>query len=175
MVANRDLEAPLLPGGARDHTTHASHGENAEGVPVLRHQGSSLVEEGGTPLHGDVKLNQATAALAATIIGAGIMALPRAFATLGIVLGIGLLSIVFGLSFFSLSALVRAARVAKEWTYAGLAESQFGRPGATALKIAILLNNSGSMIVYLIIMGDVLCGVAPDYRQAAVPLACLSC
>lgn len=111
----------------------------------------------------EVRLNQATSALAATIIGAGIMALPRAFATLGLVLGGGLLVVIFSLSFFSLGALVRAAEAAQKWTYAGLTKSQFGDRGAAALQASIILNNSGSMIIYLIIIGDILCGVAPDY------------
>jgi amino acid permease len=51
---------------------------------------------------------QATANLGVTTIGAGIMALPRAFATLGIVLGMAMLAVVFVLSFFSLGALVRS-------------------------------------------------------------------
>lgn len=53
---------------------------------------------------------QATANLATTIIGAGIMALPRAFATLGIVLGMAMLAVIFVLSFFSLGALVRCVQ-----------------------------------------------------------------
>ena len=52
---------------------------------------------------------QSTANLATTIIGAGIMALPRTFATLGIVLGVGMMALVYGLSYFSLFALVRCA------------------------------------------------------------------
>ncbi len=52
---------------------------------------------------------QATANLATTIIGAGIMALPRAFATLGLLLGAAMLAIIFVLSLFTLSALVRCA------------------------------------------------------------------
>ena len=53
---------------------------------------------------------QATANLATTIIGAGIMALPCAFATLGIVLGTTTLALIYSLSFFSLGALIRRAR-----------------------------------------------------------------
>lgn len=37
------------------------------------------------------------------------MALPRAFATLGLVLGMSMLALVLGLSFFSLGALVKCA------------------------------------------------------------------
>lgn len=115
------------------------------------------------PNGGDVRLNYATATLAATIIGAGIMALPRAFATLGLLLGSLLLAFIFFLAIFSLAALIKSARSAGCWTYADLAKSQFGRAGAASLQAAILLNNSGSMIIYLIIIGDVLCGVAPNY------------
>lgn len=32
-----------------------------------------------------------------------------------------------------------------------------------ALQVSVILNNAGIMIVYLIIMGDVLVGVGPDY------------
>jgi len=165
MEGPRNLETPLLqqPKPRGPHVTEDV--AYTDVAPILSRR-SSIVEDGGAPLYGEVRLNQATAALAATIIGAGIMALPRAFATLGLVLGGSLLAVVFGLSLFSLSALIRAARSAGRWTYADLAESQFGTAGATALTIAILLNNSGSMIIYLIIIGDVLCGVAPEYRQA---------
>lgn len=44
-------------------------------------------------------------------IGAGIMALPRTFATLGILLGTTMMGLVFGLSYFSLFALIRCEAV----------------------------------------------------------------
>ena len=75
------------------------------------------------------------------------MALPRAFATLGLLVGGGLLTVVFGLSFFSLTALVQAAKTMKCWTYAELARVEFGKAGSTALQAAIVVNNSGSMIM----------------------------
>lgn len=37
------------------------------------------------------------------------MALPRTFATLGIVLGVAMMGLVYGLSYFSLFALVRCS------------------------------------------------------------------
>ena len=91
------------------------------------------------------------------------MALPRALATLGMVLGLGLLGGVLGLSLFSLAGLVAASAATRQWTYDSLVESQLGRGGARVLRGAILLNNSGSLVVYLIILGDILVGVAPDY------------
>lgn len=95
--------------------------------------------------------------------GAGIMALPRAFATLGLLVGGGLLALVFAVSLFSLQALVWAARATRCWTYAELAATEFGPAGSAALRAAIVVNNAGSMVIYLIIMGDILCGVAPTY------------
>ena len=192
--------------------------------PLLEAIGEEIPHpETGEPLGGDVRLNHATATLAATIIGracihslvthppklmaiiqcssssrqkllmqlpalatatafhfhflylisflllfqtttgAGIMALPRAFATLGLLVGMSLLAIVFGLAFFSLFSLIQAAKSSKCWTYDQLAHHLLGDFGSRALSTAIIVNNSGSMIIYLIIIGDVLCGVAPDY------------
>ncbi|EFN60084.1 hypothetical protein CHLNCDRAFT_133392 [Chlorella variabilis] len=106
----------------------------------------------------------ATANLATTIIGAGIMALPRAFATLGVVLGASMLAVIFVLSFFSLGVLVRVSQLTHHWTYHDVVSAEYGYPGLLALKLAIIINNAGSMIVYLIIIADVLCGVPPDYN-----------
>lgn len=115
-------------------------------------------------LNGETRLTQATANLATTIIGAGIMALPRAFATLGLVLGATMLGLIFILSFFSLGSLVRVSQLTQRWTYHEVVEAEYGKPGLMALKVAIIINNAGSMIVYLIIIADVLCGVAPEYN-----------
>lgn len=96
-------------------------------------------------------------------MGAGIMALPRAFATLGLVLGFGLLMGIFALSFFSLAALVRCAGIARRSTYAELVHGEFGMAGSRLLEGSVVLNNAGSMIIYMIIMADVLVGVPPHY------------
>lgn len=117
-----------------------------------------------------ISVTQATANLATTIIGAGIMALPRAFATLGVVVGAVLLVGVLGLSFFSLASLVRASDATGHWNYKSLVSSRFGAAGRVAHASAVLLNNAGSMVVYLIIMGDVLVGVAPSYSGVVTNL-----
>ena len=143
MDSRDDVEATLL-GNEDDLTNEDQEDENSH-------------------FTGQVRLNHSTSALAATIIGAGIVALPKAFATLGLLLGIGLLAVVWSLAYFSLAALIRAATAAKCWTYDSLAKSIFGKVGSSSLDIAILANNSGSMIIYLIIMGDVLVGAPPHY------------
>jgi amino acid permease len=145
MESREDVEATLL--GNEDDLTNETPQEDDE----------------NSHFTGQVRLNHSTSALAATIIGAGIVALPKAFATLGLVLGIGLLAVVWSLAYFSLAALIRAATAAKCWTYDSLAKSIFGKLGSSSLDVAILANNSGSMIIYLIIMGDVLVGAPPHY------------
>ncbi|PSC67577.1 hypothetical protein C2E20_8765 [Micractinium conductrix] len=123
-----------------------------------------LASAGASVLRGETRLTQATANLATTIIGAGIMALPRAFATLGIVLGMGSLAGVFVLSLFSLNALVRVSRLTHRWSYHEVVAAEYGPSGLLALRLAIIVNNAGSMIVYLIIIGDMLVGVPPDFN-----------
>ena len=63
-----DLAEPLI-----NHTTHFSVNNldsHADNEPLRSASTAEYtVDEGGEPLRGDVRLNQATAALAATIIG----------------------------------------------------------------------------------------------------------
>jgi hypothetical protein len=146
LVETRNLEEPLLLADVVDDDIEGSSHSSAPAASTE-----------------SVRLNHATATLAATIVGAGIMALPRAFAVLGLGVGGVIFTLVFLLSRFSLAALVHAADATGEFSYDGLAGSQFGRIGKRSLSLAILMNNAGSMIVYLILIGDVLCGVAPDY------------
>jgi hypothetical protein len=89
------------------------------------------------------RLNHATAALTNTIVGAGIVALPRAFASLGILPGALLLAAFFYLSRFTLAAMIRSASTVGVWTYDELVRSQFGEWGARSLDAAIVVNNLG--------------------------------
>ena len=160
-----NLEEPILAtdfdlATLEDELEYQAVGEGSyDTAPV---QGT---EESSESSHGEgrVRLNHATTTLAATIVGAGIMALPRAFAVLGLGVGSIIFAMVFFLSEFSLSALVHAANATGCFSYSGLVEKQFGNVGSKALQISILLNNSGAMIIYLILIADVLCGVAPNY------------
>ncbi|KAK9815771.1 hypothetical protein WJX72_009225 [[Myrmecia] bisecta] len=118
----------------------------------------------GQPIEDQCSITSSVFNLANTTIGAGIMALPRAFATLGIMLGTVMLVITYALSYFSLATIVRASEQFKEQTYADLVRSQFGRAGSLLLQLSIIINNAGIMIIYLIILGDVLVGVGPTYN-----------
>jgi sodium-coupled neutral amino acid transporter 2 len=156
MAHRQDLESHLL----LDHVDE--YGDSEDGIHTLGHFQECDAED-GKPSEGNTRLNHSTAALAATIVGAGIVALPKAFAALGLIFGSIIFMLVYGLSSFSLSAMIRAANFAGCWTYDELTRSQFGGIGARSLDIAIVLNNSGGMIIYLIIMGDVLVGAPPHY------------
>jgi hypothetical protein len=163
---SRDLDAPLLTLD-QDANMPSDGGSDPLLGPTSDSQHALVHDE---PILGtddtsseQVRLNHATATLAVTMLGAGIMALPRAFAILGIVLGVNLNIAVYALSFFSLGALVRCSNLTGKWTYASLAASQFGAAGSTLLQWSIILNNAGAMTVYLIIIGDILVGVAPEY------------
>eukprot|EP00889_Picochlorum_renovo_P004354 jgi/Picre1/31384/NNA_006736.t1 len=156
--SKKDVESHLLE--PEDHYNYDdSDYEDAVGEAAEYYR--QEIQNG--PSNGNVRLNHSTAALAATIVGAGIVALPRAFAALGLIPGMAIFMVIFGLAMFSLSALIRAATSAECWTYDELANSQFGKVGARSLDFAIIANNSGSMIIYLIIMGDVLVGAPPHY------------
>lgn len=47
----------------------------------------------------------------------------------------------------------RVSSLTRQWTYAELVRSQFGRAGALLLQLSIVVNNGGTMVVYLIILG----------------------
>lgn len=168
MTSPQDAEAPLLEPDQDDRTLRdeLEHEEEVARQEDALSRGDSedLAQIAASVLHGETRLTQATANLATTIIGAGIMALPRAFATLGVVLGASMLAVIFVLSFFSLGVLVRVSQLTHHWTYHDVVSAEYGYPGLLALKLAIIINNAGSMIVYLIIIADVLCGVPPDYN-----------
>ncbi|CAG7859940.1 unnamed protein product [Brassica rapa] len=100
--------------------------------------------------------------LATTIIGAGIMALPATMKILGLVLGITMIVVMAFLSDASIEFLLRFSKVKKSKSYGGLMGDSFGKPGKVLLQVAVLVNNIGVLIVYMIIIGDVLAGKTED-------------
>ena len=93
--------------------------------------------------------------LATTIIGAGIMALPATMKILGLVLGITMIVVMAFLSDASIEFLLRFSKVKKSRSYGGLMGDSFGKPGKVLLQVAVLVNNIGVLIVYMIIIGMV--------------------
>lgn len=91
--------------------------------------------------------------ISTTIIGAGIMALPATMKVLGLGLGLGMIVFVAVLTEASLEMLLRFNRVEKSESYAEEMRDAFGGVGRRLLQICILVNNVGTLIVYMIIIG----------------------
>ncbi|KAG5247460.1 sodium-coupled neutral amino acid transporter [Salix suchowensis] len=98
--------------------------------------------------------------LSTTIVGAGIMALPAIMKVLGLVLGVALIIFMAFLTEASIEMLLRFSRVGKSASYGGLMGDAFGKTGRIILQVAVLINNIGVLIVYMIIIGDVLSGTS---------------
>lgn len=94
--------------------------------------------------------------LATTIIGAGIMALPATMKILGLVLGITMIVVMAFLTDASIEFLLRFSKAGKNRSYGGLMGGSFGNPGRILLQVAVLVNNIGVLIVYMIIIGIVI-------------------
>ena len=93
--------------------------------------------------------------LATTIIGAGIMALPATMKILGLVLGIAMIVVMAFLTDASIEFLLRFSKIKRSRSYGGLMGDSFGKPGRVLLQVAVLVNNIGVLIVYMIIIGIV--------------------
>ncbi len=91
--------------------------------------------------------------ISTSIIGAGIMALPATMKVLGLGVGIGMVVFVAVLTESSLEMLLRFSRVGKSESYGDVMRDAFGGVGKLLLQICILLNNVGTLIVYMIIIG----------------------
>ncbi|CAK7335215.1 unnamed protein product [Dovyalis caffra] len=98
--------------------------------------------------------------LSTTIVGAGIMALPATMKVLGLVLGVALIIFMAFLTEASIEMLLRFSRAGKTASYGGLMGDAFGKTGRVMLQVAVLVNNIGVLIVYMIIIGDVLSGTS---------------
>jgi len=91
--------------------------------------------------------------LSTTIVGAGIMALPATMKVLGLVLGVSLIIFMAFLAEASIEMLLRFSRAGKCASYGGLMGDAFGKTGRIMLQVAVLINNVGVLIVYMIIIG----------------------
>uniref|UniRef100_A0A672RNA3 Sodium-coupled neutral amino acid transporter 3-like n=1 Tax=Sinocyclocheilus grahami TaxID=75366 RepID=A0A672RNA3_SINGR len=86
------------------------------------------------------------------IMGSGILGLAYAMANTGIVLFIILLTVIAGLSSYSIHLLLKSSGVVGIRAYEQLGFRAFGTPGKMAAGIAITLQNIGAMSSYLYIV-----------------------
>ncbi|CAI7847674.1 unnamed protein product, partial [Closterium sp. NIES-53] len=136
---------PLLPAKAQDIPSHASLDQNGDSEGISHgHPGSTL---------GSAIFN-----LSNTIIGAGIMGLPATIKVLGIPLGLTVLAIMGVVNEYSLQRLLRSTTAAQAWSFGDLMAATYGRAGRFLLRTSIFVNNTGILVIYLVIIGDVLSG-----------------
>ncbi|PIA58092.1 hypothetical protein AQUCO_00500198v1 [Aquilegia coerulea] len=133
------VNAPLLP-----KFRQQQHEEAAE------KQVESISDTGSASVSGAV-FNVST-----SIIGAGIMSIPATLKVLGVLPSFILILLVAVLSDISVGFLLRYTNSGK--SYAGVMGESFGKVGSVALQVCVMVTTLGSLIIYLIIIGDVLSG-----------------
>ncbi|KAK6932945.1 Amino acid transporter, transmembrane domain [Dillenia turbinata] len=97
-----------------------------------------------------------------TIIGAGIMSIPATLKVLGLFPACFLIVGLAVLADVSAEFLMRYTRSGEMTTYAGVMRASFGKLGSASVQICVLISNLGTLIIYLIIIGDVLSGNVHD-------------
>lgn len=108
-----------------------------------------------------------SAHLILTSVGAGLLSLPRACATVGVLLGVLITVFVGWCTYVCCDAIVVGCAKHRASSYGGLVQGLFGRGGYLALQWSIIIHVYGVMIVYIVIIGDVLVG---DGTNGILPL-----
>lgn len=94
-----------------------------------------------------------------SIVGAGIMSIPAAMRVLGVVPALFLIAAVAALADVSVEFMLRytgwAGGGKAKATYAGIMGDAFGRAGAAVLNVFIAFTTTGTLVVYLIIIGEI--------------------
>ena len=142
LMSSADEETPLSLSPAPRAST-----DNEEEVEVLKKERSPWLD-----------LASGTLNLVNTIIGGGLLALPFAVKSCGVVLGIGLIVAFFFMSVYTGRLIVRCAMppINGGLSYAALARASFGHRGEILVEVFIILFTLGAIVGYLVILGDVL-------------------
>jgi sodium-coupled neutral amino acid transporter 1 len=143
------LDDPLLlPGGRGD--------EEAAGAGGAGGGDAFLVID----LEGRAKSSTADSVwnLCNVILGAGLYALPRVFAALGLLGGAAAVGAVAWLTYASVDLMLRASEALRAPTYARTLRALWGRRAAVAVHLAVVLGCAGFVALYIIIAADVLVG-----------------
>ncbi|XP_078181327.1 amino acid transporter AVT6C-like isoform X1 [Carex rostrata] len=134
-------------------------------APILKSQATdsseALLEK--SPLDGSsgasASISSAVFNVSTSIVGAGIMSIPAAMKVLGVIPALFLIAVVAFLSDVSVEFMLRYTG----WTlgppsYAGIMRDAFGCAGSTMLNLCVALTTAGTLVMYLIIIGDVMSG-----------------
>ncbi|KAL4422665.1 hypothetical protein ABPG75_008862 [Micractinium tetrahymenae] len=116
-----------------------------------------LVEE-PTPRFVQSSLWDTTVNLTNAVLGAGMLAMPRAFAGLGVLGGAACVAAVGLMTHFSIVLMLRPTERTGKLTYAAVVAHEWGRWWGVAVRASIILGSAGFLVLYLIILGDLLVG-----------------
>ncbi|KAE8731795.1 hypothetical protein F3Y22_tig00002511pilonHSYRG00007 [Hibiscus syriacus] len=86
------------------------------------------------------------------------MELPAIVNQLGLIPGLLAIIFISMLTKSSIDKILRFSQASKSSTYSGVAADAFGGIGRIILQACIVINNTGRLVVYMIIIGDVLSG-----------------
>ncbi|KAJ1872322.1 hypothetical protein LPJ55_003204 [Coemansia sp. RSA 990] len=106
-----------------------------------------------------------------TIIGSGILCLPYTLHNAGFVFGLGMLVAVAFLSQFSLYALVVSGKRTGNDHFSSLTKAALGSSGYHLLNYSIIIDMVGTVILYLMIIGDMVSALGNIYLPFAVTRA----
>ncbi|XP_056131416.1 sodium-coupled neutral amino acid transporter 3-like [Lampris incognitus] len=105
-----------------------------------------------TDFEGKTSFGMSVFNLGNAIMGSGILGLAYAMANTGVILFLVLLTVVAGLSSYSIHLLLKSSGIVGIRAYEQLGYRAFGTPGKMAAGIAITLQNIGAMSSYLYIV-----------------------
>ncbi|GAB5367420.1 hypothetical protein AAMO2058_001228500 [Amorphochlora amoebiformis] len=146
--------APLMINMSPDEMENLT-GESKEGDQMVRFDdhGNAIKEPGQASMFSSI-MN-----LSNTILGAGILGLPHAFASSGYVLGSAFLVFFACTSTFGLHLLadvsVRRHAVTRDASFYNVAQAAFSK-GALVIDVAVAIKCFGVSTAYLIVIGDLL-------------------
>ncbi|PIA18673.1 hypothetical protein COEREDRAFT_38835, partial [Coemansia reversa NRRL 1564] len=103
-----------------------------------------------------------------TMIGSGIVALPYAIYNAGFLFGMLMLCAVALLSQFSLYALVVSGKRTGTAHFSSLSEAALGKTGYHLLNCSMLIDMVGTVILYLMLIGDMGVALADIYLPVSV-------
>ena len=121
-----------------------------ENAPLLP---TNIHDEAGFDKFNGASFSGAVFNLSTTIIGAGIMSLPATMKILGLGFGIFVIILMAFLTEKSIGMLIKFSRAGKSSSYGDVMGDAFGKVGRILLQVAVLINNIGVLIVYMIIIG----------------------
>ncbi|KAF6236268.1 transmembrane amino acid transporter protein-domain-containing protein [Scenedesmus sp. NREL 46B-D3] len=102
--------------------------------------------------------------LSKVIMGAGMMAIPKAFNLLGLLPGLAIMALMACLTFFTLAGLVSATAATQAGgSYGALVRKTVGGAADRALQLAVLANCYVMNVVFVVVLADLLLGTAPEY------------